>query len=490
MRMAVLSDLHYSPGGASIPSRRGEIADILLLRAIHRLNRFIKPDVVVLLGDLVDPPNAAEAETLLAKLAATMKLSAMPWLAIPGNHDPAPDRFHAHFPKPPDWIDVADVRLVPFIDPEEPEFNARRDGGGSDRMKAARTGWNGPIVALHHVPVFPPGLVDCPYNYTNAEEVIAAMRANGVSLAVGGHFHPGFDLVRRDDTLAFAAAPALCEAPFAFYVIEINGQRISLERHELRMPPELKLVDTHIHTHLAYCSENMDIAKTRALAKDFGLAGLVFAEHSGQLYFNNTRYWNEECLAQGMAGTRPDEDRTQLYFGSLSAAGCPVETRGLEIDAAYDGSPLVRPEDEARVSFRVGAVHGLPSLRGQPFDVEKACDEFLFLTESLLRHGVNSIAHPFRVFRRRKIPVPESLFEPMVALLRRYGVAAEINFHTNEPHPDFVRHCIDAGVKLTFGSDAHNLYEVGEFAPHLALLRSCGFDGDVKDILSPQTPFG
>ena len=39
------------------------------------------------------------------------------------------------------------------------------------------------------------------------------------------------------------------------------------------------------------------------------------------------------------------------------------------------------------------------------------------------------------------------------------------------------------GVELSFGSDAHNLYEVGEFAPHLALLESCGFDGDLGEIL-------
>jgi hypothetical protein len=38
-------------------------------------------------------------------------------------------------------------------------------------------------------------------------------------------------------------------------------------------------------------------------------------------------------------------------------------------------------------------------------------------------------------------------------------------------------------VKLSFGSDAHALYEVGEFAPHLKFLKEIGYDGDLKDIL-------
>ena len=44
------------------------------------------------------------------------------------------------------------------------------------------------------------------------------------------------------------------------------------------------------------------------------------------------------------------------------------------------------------------------------------------------------------------------------------------------------------GVKLTLASDAHNLYEVGELAPHLELLRSIGFDGDVEEILLDVAP--
>jgi len=73
----------------------------------------------------------------------------------------------------------------------------------------------------------------------------------------------------------------------------------------------------------------------------------------------------------------------------------------------------------------------------------------------------------------------------VVHMLREADVAAEINFHTNDPDPEFVRLCIEAGVPLTFGSDAHNLYEIGEFFPHLQLLKEAGFDGDPAEVLLP-----
>ena len=38
------------------------------------------------------------------------------------------------------------------------------------------------------------------------------------------------------------------------------------------------------------------------------------------------------------------------------------------------------------------------------------------------------------------------------------------------------------------GGDAHSPYEIGEFAPHLELLRSIGFDGDLKDIMLEDVP--
>jgi len=128
-------------------------------------------------------------------------------------------------------------------------------------------------------------------------------------------------------------------------------------------------------------------------------------------------------------------------------------------------------------------MHQMAGLVAGETDPGRLADEFLATLSRFLKTDMQVLAHPFRVFRRGGQPTPPGLIAPTVELLRGAGVAAEINFHTNDPDPAFVRMCIDAGAPLAFGSDAHNLYEVGEFFPHLQLLRNAGYDGDPRDIM-------
>ena len=484
IRIAALSDTHFADAPAQT-GRRSDISDILLLRAAHRLNRFIKPDVTLILGDVINDGRAATARECLRRMRAVVDVLESPVIVIPGNHDGDPDAFYKVFDRPPVHVDVKGVRFVWFLDPEEPNWNARRTTADIERMAAARAGHDGPIVALQHVPVFPPGCGGA-FNYTNAEEVIAAMRVNGIGLAISGHDHQGMDLV-RSGSLGFLAAPALCEAEFSFLEITVDGDRIDVRRHDLRMPAHLRLVDCHVHTQFAYCGENMDIAQAMALADDLGLAGIGFAEHSGHLYFDAETYRQADFLTEGADYPKGRRDRMAEYFAAAKRADCPARRIGLEADCDFLGRPVVRAEDRLRAGFLIGAVHSLAELQKPQQDIARVSDEFLATTEKFVTSGIRVLAHPFRVFRRAGLETPASLFEPVARMLRRAGVAAEVNFHSNEPAPEFVRLCLDAGVRLSFGSDAHNLYEVGEFAPHLELLASMGFDGDLRDILMDPT---
>ena len=349
-------------------------------------------------------------------------------------------------------------------------------------MKQARENWRGKIVTLQHVPLFPAGHVDCPYNYTNANEIIAEMRRNDIVLAISGHYHEGFSLI-NDQGVNFLAAPALCETPFSFLEVDIINGNVTAARHDLRLPEKLNLWDLHVHTQFAYCSENMEVVKSMELARDFGLAGLTFAEHSGHLYFDKHTYWSKACLQGGIETAQKENERMEAYLAALADAGCRPQNTGLEADCCFDGKLLVRRADIGRVRYLLGSVHALPALQKQQPDMGEIRDEFLNLTERLVHSGIHVLAHPFRVFNRAKFEAIDSFFDPMVSLLKEARVAAEINFHTQNPNPEFFRRCLAAGVQLALGSDAHNLYEIGEFTPHLALLRECGFNGDLNDIL-------
>jgi histidinol phosphatase-like PHP family hydrolase/calcineurin-like phosphoesterase family protein len=479
--IAVLTDVHFgnAPGN---PRRRADIADILLLRAVQRMNRLIHPDVVVVLGDLVDDGDAAGSPERLAQLRTILDKLKSPYIAIPGNHDGDQEDFYRVFDRPARFVDLCGVRFLPFIDREEPGYNASRSVRDIDRFLQARADYDGPIVALQHVCLAPSGALDIPYNYTNADTIVEAMAKAGVILSLSGHHHAGAEPA-RNTTTTFVNAPGLCESPFPFLVITLDALGAHAQRHTLAMPEQLGLVDTHVHTQLAYCSENMDVEAAIRLARDFGLAGLGFSEHSGQLYFDAKRYWGGQAARDGISGALPEQNRMAAYLELKRRYEGDGVSFGLEADVDFHGGLVVDPKDRGHFRWIAGSVHKLPSLATTGLTLEALEREFLYAVEGLARHRIAILDHPFRIFRGAGFGPPERVFAPTAEILRRYGVAVEINFHHNQLPVAFIELCLEMGLKFSFGSDAHNLYEIGEFADHLGLLRNVGFTGDLTEVL-------
>ncbi len=479
--IAVLTDIHFGPS-CSTPQRRCEIADILVRRAVHRLNRLIHPDITVVLGDIVDDGASSGARERLTRIREILDTLASPYIAIPGNHDGDVEAFYRIFDRPAPIVDLCGLRFLPFIDREEPGFNASRAEADVERFRRARADYDGPIVALQHVCLAPPGLADIPYNYTNADEIVAAMAEARVELSVSGHHHAGAETV-RNATTTFVNAPALCERPFHLTVLTIDGGHTSVDRHQLAMPEHLGLVDSHVHTQLAYCSDNMTVESAISLARDFGLAGLCFTEHSGQLYFPADRYWGGDCAREGIAGASPQNDRMDAYLALKQTYETGEIVFGLETDADFRGNLVLKPDDRRHFTRISGVIHRAPSLAPSARSLEALAREFMGILERLVTQNIDVLAHPYRIFRSAGYAAPERLFHPTAVLLRDHNVAVEINYHSNQPPPEFVRICLDMGLKFTFGSDAHSLYEVGEFAEHLKLFESLGAGAALSDVL-------
>ena len=125
MRLAILSDIHYMSEPPAQPfARRGEYGDTFLLRAVRRFNHFIKPDAVLVAGDLINDPNDPAAEKLLEDLKKTLNRLTVPYLVIPGNHDPVHELFYKVFADHKKPLDIGNFRILPFADPETPINNA------------------------------------------------------------------------------------------------------------------------------------------------------------------------------------------------------------------------------------------------------------------------------------------------------------------------------------------------------------------------------
>lgn len=471
-RIAVISDLHFAHQiNTACPGRHGEYADIFLLRAIHRFNRYIKPDAVVVAGDLINFPDDADAGALLLQLKAYLDKLQMPYIVIPGNHDPLPEKFYQYFPEQKEITDVGDMRFVSFMDEEVPGYNAHRSDNDFAKMRKAAQDWNGKLIAVQHVPVGYPGEHDCFYNYTNAPEVMKALEECHYDLCIAGHEHAGLPVKKYGGT-TFVTAPGLCESPFRYLVLDLDGKgNVAVQEEMLSNDPALELEDHHIHTDFAYCNENLSLAKCGELGRMFGLKSMVFSEHSGHLYFTRPGYKEMKYFTEGLACNEQKHVRIYDWLEAQNAIEPDFQFSGIELDFDRNGKPVIERELMPRFSFVNGAIHSLSaSLQDVSYEDTKA--EFMRMNEAILKSGVHALAHPFRIFAwgRVKFPAPADLYLPLVKLLKQYGVAAELNFHCNQPDKEFFALCVEHGVKISFGSDTHNLYETGEFYPHMRMM--------------------
>jgi histidinol phosphatase-like PHP family hydrolase len=164
------------------------------------------------------------------------------------------------------------------------------------------------------------------------------------------------------------------------------------------------------------------------------------------------------------------------YLADARAVPHPRPAVGLEVDVDFRLRPVVTAEHAAAVDLRLGAIHYLPhgGDKTTPADPDAVRHEFCAATEALCRSGIRVLAHPFRIFGWSKLQVPPDLYGWLPRLLRSTGVAAEINYHLNVPAQEFLRNCLEQGVRLALGSDAHALCAVGEFYPHLRTLQALG----------------
>ena len=160
---------------------------------------------------------------------------------------------------------------------------------------------------------------------------------------------------------------------------------------------------------------------------------------------------------------------------------------GLEIDIDLTGRIIADKDLLEATRFRIGAVHFLSMPK--PARTRPAQSR---------NHAPDRTAHHLRPHPGSGASVPGLFLDgwrkPTSGLqsnrqnAQKHNIAAEINFHHNRPDPVFTRKCLDAGVKISLGSDAHSLYELGAFLPHLHFLREIGYDGDWRDILINAEP--
>ena len=475
----LLSDLHYAgPRTLTAPcgARRCDLGLELAVRAMRDALRSGKPDLVCLLGDLVELGTVPGAMDDLRQIAETLGKFGIPILAVPGNHDRYPEAVAQIFRCTPGLHPVGEYDFVLFHD--------RYGDGEVCTRPAEQDSFLGqhaadrPLIVLQHNPILPRIQSDYPYTIENAERIADAYQRAGVFLSLSGHYHAGLQpLVERNTT--YVVCPALCEYPYRYVRLTLEGTRIvALRQIPLALPEFSELVDAHIHTEFAYCATDIAISKTLVRADAFKLGMLGLCEHGDQLYFPRDNFWSRTDSNDRAAIRRAVAEGHSRHAHYRATVAQLPRTRirlGLEVehDEAGDGVAGLA-EDLAGYDYLIGSIHYLTKGRDGELSQKEAEQAFLARTQQLVRSGIAVLGHPFRYFRRHGRPTPVDLFLPVAELLAQHGVAAEINFHGDEPVAEFLSICVSRGVKLAIGTDAHSLVEVAELKPHLDLLHSLG----------------
>ncbi len=241
------------------------------------------------------------------------------------------------------------------------------------------------------------------------------------------------------------------------------------------------LYDWHAHTQFAYCGRGIEICSAAELALMVGVRQQGFAEHTFALYFPNDAlkfYWQSDLDFVRKVWEAPGRGRMVAYREFLKEArklfGARVKF-GLEVDLLSDGTLCLAPEDRAGWDMLIGAIHEVPGVSGASTQAE-AESAWMRDVERLLSQPIHILAHPFRYWSWGNRPTPRHLYKPVAKLLAQAGVAAEINHHKNPFDVAFFRLCLEEGVKLSLGTDAHITRDIADLHPHLETLEALGLN--------------
>jgi len=436
-------------------------------------------DAVALMGDLLEdgaaPHAAGDLDVLRAEILDHIDV---PVLVVPGNHDNA-DAVLAAFGFTPGLHEIGDYRFLTFADQFDGNLAARGDRGRQSLLDmSAQRG--GPIIVLQHNPMNPAIESDYPYMLTNRPDVMSDYARAGVTLSISGHYHAGQEL-NLAEGVGYFTAPALCELPFRYAIVTFRGAQCEVEVRQLSLPASPPLIDCHAHTEFAYCGQGISADGMIDRARLFGAAGLCIVEHAPQLYCSMDDFWVGRHIANP-ALWRQGPGRMARFREEILPKRSDTVRVGLEVELDADFQITLRDEDLAWPEVLLGAVHFLPVAMDELDDAQLA-DLFMRICRGLIDYKVDVLAHPWRLFSRGGRVTPTHLYGQLAAMLAAGGVAAEINLHKNPNDPQFIRECIDRGVKIAFGSDSHAMHQACALQGHLDILRQAAGRDDVEGLL-------
>jgi 3',5'-cyclic-AMP phosphodiesterase len=189
-----ISDVHLTVGGELLPDVRPRDN---LLRGLDLLaTAGLRPDVLLLTGDLADTGAAACYDDLAAILAGAARATGAAVVCLPGNHDDRePFRRHllgtaGHGPvNQTRWRDGLRIVALDSTVPGAPHGHLDDETLDYLRSQLATPAPDGTVVALHHPPVRSPIGSMAEIGLRDPGRLRDAIAGSDVRLVACGHYH-------------------------------------------------------------------------------------------------------------------------------------------------------------------------------------------------------------------------------------------------------------------------------------------------------------
>lgn len=211
--------------------------------------------------------------------------------------------------------------------------------------------------------------------------------------------------------------------------------------------------DFHVHTVYSDGSAEAELVLEAALSR--GLEAVAITDHGPGLSVGAEAHKFLELSKE------VKRMRKESGFKILS---------GVESNISPSGSLDLDGKILKELDLVSAGVHYLTSR-----DCKAQSREYLgAVREALRSHPFKILVHPL-YYNKSLLPwVPREELEEFVKELAQKEVAVELNSKYRTPDKEFLQECLRKGVKLSIGTDAHHVGEVGAVDWQLSLLKRLG----------------
>ncbi|HJN62264.1 MAG TPA: PHP domain-containing protein [Candidatus Parcubacteria bacterium] len=204
--------------------------------------------------------------------------------------------------------------------------------------------------------------------------------------------------------------------------------------------------DTHLHSKFSYDGEN-SIEEMVKTAIKLGLKEIAFTEHVEK----NTK-WVDKFVKE-IKRVQRKYPQVKIYSG--------IEAKVIDLNGNIDATNKVFK----KVDLVLGSFHRIPKAKEKYLVHEEILSDkkralhlwYRAMIELQKNKNVDIIAHPTAMLKKYEIRLPNSMKKAIVKNAKKYKKVFEFNKKYKVPDKEFLSMLRKKKVKITYGSDSHNI---------------------------------